>query len=341
MAEGTLRLCMIGAGEHSSRNMYPVFYFLAPQAEVVANCDLELEKARAIGRRFGIERHYTDWRQMLEAERPDGVMVCIGDRAHYELSMEIMQTGCHVYVEKPHAPTLAASKRMLETSQQTGRICMVAFKKRFGPAYRKARDVIRSDAFGRPTLIQMYRGKGGRGEQQPAWLWQWGCHTTDLITFLFGPVRSVQAFKNSRDWSAVSANMRFVNGAAGNLIYCSPGGNWEDTVAVGEGMRSVRISNAIFMEEFHGNSPVGAHLPAFVAGYTHSSVEMGFVGELREFAAAIREGRQPEANIAQATHTAALHEAMMRSLESGRPEEVEQFDPAELGAPRPASKGGT
>ncbi len=232
MADDLVRLCMIGAGAHSSRNMYPVFYLLAPEAEVVANCDLDLEKARGIGRRFGIERHYADWREMLGTERPDGVMVCIGDRAHAELSVQIMEAGYHVYVEKPHAPSLEASKAMLAASKDTARVCMVAFKKRFGPAYRKARRIIASEEFGRPTLIQMYRGKGGRGEAGSGWLWQWGCHTTDLITYLFGPVESVQAFKNSRDWSAVSANMRFVSGAAGNLIYCSPGGNWEDTVAV-------------------------------------------------------------------------------------------------------------
>lgn len=335
MSNGHVKLCMIGAGAHSSRNIYPNFYFLEDEAEVVANCDLKLEKAKNVARRFGIARHYTDYREMLEEEDPHGVMVCIGDRAHAELAVEIMRLGHHVYVEKPHAPSLQASREMLETSRETGRICMAAFKKRFAPAYVEARDAIRSQEFGRPTMIQLMRGKGGSSEDAPGYLWQWGCHLTDLVPFLFGPVREVQAYRNADDWSAVTANLRFVSGAAGTVTYCSPGANWEEIVAVGDGMKAVRVSNSIFATRYHGNSPEGGHLPSFVAGYTDSSVEMGFVGELQEFVAAIREGRQPESNIAHATHTRALHDALMRSLETGAPEEVEQFDPEQLGAPVP------
>jgi predicted dehydrogenase len=210
---------------------------------------------------------------------------------------------------------------------------MVAFKKRFGPAYAEAREIIRSEEFGRPTMIRVYRGKGGRSADDPGYIWQWGCHVTDLIHFLFGPVERVQAFKNREDWSNVSVTLQFANGAAGTLTYCSPGGNWEEVTAVGDGMAGVQVTNSIFLTRFHGNAPAGGHHPSFVAGYTHSSVEMGFVGELEEFVAGIHEGRQPESNIAHATHTRALHEAVMSSLESGGPEPVEQFDPAELGTP--------
>ncbi len=333
MSDERVRLCMIGAGNHSSTNIYPYFHFLADRAEVVANCDLEVEKAREIGRRFGIERHYDDFHEMLDQEQPHGVMVCIGDRAHAELGVEIMRLGYHVYVEKPHAPTLEASRGMLETSRETGRICMVAFKKRFAPAYVEARKTIMSDEFGRPTMIQLMRGKGGKGSDAPDWLWQWGCHLTDLVPYLFGPVGRVQAYKTDDDWSAVAVNLRFANGAVGTLAYCSPGGNWEEVVAVGEAMKAVKVSNSIRMTRYHGNSPEGAHLPSFVAGYTHSAVEMGFVGELQEFAAAIREGRQPESNIAQATHTRALHEAIMESLDTDASVQVEQFNPDSLGTP--------
>lgn len=334
MSDERVRLCMIGAGNHSSTNIYPYFHFLADRAEVVANGDLEIEKARGIGRKFGIERHYDDFHEMLEEEQPHGVMVCIGDKAHAELGVEIMRLGYHVYVEKPHAPSLEASCEMLETSRETGRICMVAFKKRFAPAYVQARKTIMSDEFGRPTMIQLMRGKGGSGSDAPGWLWQWGCHLTDLVPFLFGPVAEVQAYKTADDWSAVTANLRFVNAAVGTVTYCSPGGNWEEVVAVGEAMKAVKVSNSIRMTRYHGNAPDGAHLPSFVAGSTHSAVEMGFVGELQEFAAAIRDARQPESNIAHATHTRALHEAIMESLDAGASVEVEQFDPHEPGIPK-------
>jgi len=328
-----VRLCMIGAGKHAALNIYPYFHFLAGEAEVAANCDLELERARALGRRFGIERHYDDYERMVEEEQPDGVLVCIGDRAHAELAIELMERGFDVYTEKPHAPDLATSKRMLETAQATGRICMGAYKKRFGPAYRQAKRIIESEGFGRPTALRMMRSKGGRTEQQGGWLWQWGCHVTDLAHYLFGPVAEVQAWKTAESYGGISMNMRFVSGAVGNLMYLSPGPNWEQVFAVGEAMESVEVVNSIDLTHYRGNAPVDGHKPSFVAGYTQGSVEMGFVGELREFVASIREGRQPEANIASSTHTAALHEAMTASLASGAPAAVEQFDPSALPTP--------
>jgi predicted dehydrogenase len=328
-----VKLCMIGAGRHASRNIYPYFHFLAEEAQVTANCDLDLDKARRIGERFGIRRHFAGFREMIDQEQPDGVMVCIGAESHADLAIALMESGVHVYVEKPHAPSLERSKAMLDTAVRTRRICMAAYKKRFATAYRKARAIAESEEFGRPTYLSLLRSKGGGGEKTPAYLWEWGCHATDLVTFLSGPVVRARAAKASVGWEAVSAVLEFANGAIGSLSLCAPGGSWEEVTLLGEGAHGIKIENSIRMTRFHGDRPRDGHYPSFIHGATHSSVESGFVGELREFVAAIAEGRQPESNIAHNTHAAALHEAMMRSLETGDTEAVEQFDPGMLPVP--------
>lgn len=326
---------MLGAGSHATRNIYPYFHHLTGKAEIVANCDLDLDRAREIGSRFAITRHYDDLDRMLETERPDGVLVCTGATGHYHLSLRIMQAGAHVYIEKPHCETLAQSREMLETAIAEQRICMSAYKKRFSPSYVKARDLFASGEMGAPTYLQLMRTMGGGRKEDPAYLWEWGSHGTDLATFLFGEVSMVHAFRFHQGYQSVSANLQFRNGAAGNSSLCSPGGAWEEVTLLGEGMNAIRISNTVQMTRYEGNVPRGGHYPSWIHGYNSSGVEMGYVGELLEFADAIATLRQPESHIAQSTHTIALHEAMMRSLETAQPEEVPSFA-CDLPKPRPA-----
>jgi len=331
------KLVLIGAGRHASRNIYPYLHFLGGEAEIVANCDLDLAKAESVASQFGVPRSYGDFRQMVERERPDGAIICGGDRMHAEVSRAVMEAGVHAYVEKPHAPDLKTSVEMLEVSRSTSRICMSAYKKRFAPAYQKARAVARSEAFGRPKFLNLIRTVGGgRTGDDPAYAWQWGSHGTDLITFLFGPVHRIQAMKGDDDWRALTANVVFESGAAGSFSICTPGGSWEELLLLGDNRRGIKVTNTVEMTVFDGEKPCDGHYPSWIHGYNQSSVEMGYVGELKEFVSAIADLRQPESNIAQSTHTAALHEAFLRAIETGEVISVKSFDPSELPTPRPA-----
>ncbi|MFW6163652.1 MAG: Gfo/Idh/MocA family protein [Planctomycetota bacterium] len=190
-----VRLCLIGAGRHASRNIYPCLHFLQG-AEVAANADLELPRAEAAAAAFGIPRSYDDYHAMLDAEQPDGVIICVGPEFHASAAIELMEAGYHVYTEKPNAPTFARSRQVLAVQRRTGRVCMVGYKKRFAPAYREARAVIDSEDFGEPSLLTLLRTAWHKPDADPMreHLLGWGCHTLDLTTWLFGPVRQVAAW---------------------------------------------------------------------------------------------------------------------------------------------------
>ncbi len=316
------KLCMIGAGKHARSQIYPVFPQLRG-ARVVANCDLIREKAAEVGGLFGIARHYTDWREMCDTEQPDGVMVCINDRMHAELAQEIMRAGHHVYVEKPHADSLAASRAMLEASCTTGRICMAAYKKRHAPAYLKARAAMRSEDFGDACFLSCYRAMGGNDKKEGGFLWEWGCHVTDLIHWLMGPVKQLQAFKTCGDYRATSVNLQFVSGACGTLTFASPGGNWEEVTVLGRGMNAARVKDGWLCTVYLGNDPCGGHTPSFASSGNGSAL-MGFLGEMQAFVDACGSGDPPDGRIAQVTHTSAIHEAIIRAIGSGRVEQVDR-----------------
>src|SRR5690606_5356381 len=127
------------AGALSSRRIYP--YIGAAGAELVGVCDLDAEKAARNVRRFGGQA-YGDVEQMLAEQKPDGVIVCIGPRAHAKVAMQVMRLGYPVYTEKPPAESAAEALAAARVAKETGLLCMTALKKRHNVAYTRAKQWI-------------------------------------------------------------------------------------------------------------------------------------------------------------------------------------------------------
>jgi predicted dehydrogenase len=320
---------MIGAGGHASRIIYACFPLLQ-DAHVVANADLDEERATSIARRYGIERSYTDYRRMLEQEKPDGVLICVGADFHARTAVELMEAGYHVYTEKPPALDLEQCRQMLQAHKSSGKICMTAFKKRFAPAYVKAKAVIEGEHFGQPTLLSLTRTSGHWHEGEDsviAYLRENSIHVVDLMAYLFGPVSRVSATAHGIATAAITLN--FVNGGIGTLAVTdrmSYSRGWEVVTAVGAGGVCIQVDNSVEMNAFKLDQPIAAHKPEFVAGGSLSAVEQGFSGELQAFVDAIRAGTRPDASIEHATHAMAIIQAVKQSFESGRATEVEGIE---------------
>lgn len=307
-----VKLCVLGAGGHASRHIYPCVPMLRG-AQVAANADLDEGKAREIAARYAIPHSYGDYRKMLAREKPDGVVVCVGPAFHGAAAVEIMRLGFHVYVEKPPADSCEQAARMLATQRETGKICMTAFKKRFAPAYLKARQVMEDARFGAPVALNIFRTSGKFGGDR--YLLNNSIHVIDLAVFLFGRVKRAVAFSPAAGDHAIS--LEFANGAVGNLTLTdrmSYDRGWEEMAVTGSGGVTVKIDNSVEMIAFQKDVPFAAHKPEFVAGSSHSSVEMGFAGELQAFVDAIAQGNpEPDAGMESTFHTMQIIAALEKS----------------------------
>jgi predicted dehydrogenase len=311
---------MIGAGGHASRNVYPSFRFLR-DAKVVANCDLDLDKARRLGLLHGITRSYESYLQMLDSEHPDGVIVCVGPDFHARVAVELMELGYPVYTEKPPAVNSEQCRQALEAHRRTGKICMTGFKKRYAPAYLRAKAIVDSEDFGAPTLFQFLRTSGNYSNTdnpRSQYLLDSAIHAIDLVHYFFGPVQTVMAHKRAPASFAIS--LGFANGAVGTLALTdrlSGARKWEQVTIVGDGSVCIQIDNSVGMLAFKRGQPCAAHKPDFVTGSSNSLTETGFVDELREFVNCIREGSIPRSSIESSYHTMCIMDAVRESSEMG------------------------
>jgi predicted dehydrogenase len=115
---------------------------------------LRLEAAR---RAIGVEAvPSTDLAGLIEATRPDTLIVCSRDDAHVEHIVQALEAGVDVVTEKPMATTALMCRRILETERRTGQRLDVAFNYRFAPTARWIKELLRSGVIGEVAAVDFH-----------------------------------------------------------------------------------------------------------------------------------------------------------------------------------------
>ena len=135
-----LRVGVIGAGLIAQVMHLHYLRELSDLFEISAICDVAPENATASAKRYGVERTTTDWRELLR-EPIDAVLVLTGG-SHAPMAIEAARRGIHVMVEKPMCFSSAEAAAMVEAADAAGVTLMVAYNKRYDPAYLRFRDEV-------------------------------------------------------------------------------------------------------------------------------------------------------------------------------------------------------
>ena len=121
---------------------------------IVSVCDQKIEVAKEIARRWGISKVYDDSSKMLQSEKLDFVDICTPPATHYKLSIEAMEAGLHVLVEKPMATDLSEADEMVSASKKHGVKLCVAHNFLFTPVIQAASSLVASGAIGKLLAIE-------------------------------------------------------------------------------------------------------------------------------------------------------------------------------------------
>ncbi|EAC9044091.1 Gfo/Idh/MocA family oxidoreductase [Listeria monocytogenes] len=128
----TLKVGIIGCGGIANGKHMPSL-LKSEKAEMVAFCDIVLEKAEAAAKEFGSENAsvYTNYVELLQDKSIDVIHVCTPNISHAEISIAAMEAGKHVMCEKPMAKTTAEAKSMIEAAERTGKKLTIGYQNRF------------------------------------------------------------------------------------------------------------------------------------------------------------------------------------------------------------------
>ncbi|PJK18230.1 Gfo/Idh/MocA family protein [Mycolicibacterium goodii] len=201
MSPRNLRVGVVGCGG-ISRNHLTAFGSVEG-AEVVAVCDIDLEKARATAEKFSVPCAYRSTEEVL-GHGVDLVSVCTPHPTHEDAVLAAAAAGVHVLCEKPIATDLVAAERMVRACDDAGVKLGVFLQRRFWPEAQRMRTALKAGELGTPILgectVLLERTTDYYAEAP--WRGKWATcgggvlmtqaiHHLDLLQWLIGDVAEV------------------------------------------------------------------------------------------------------------------------------------------------------
>jgi predicted dehydrogenase len=223
------RLASIGAGMIG--HVHAGIAKQLPECDYVALSDPDPEKQR-LAAGLGV-KYYADYREMIEKETLDGVIISVPNEAHDTVGVECAERGLHIFMEKPIASTLPAADRLIIGARANNVQLYIAHHRRFNPRINKAREIVRGgelgDLVGVSVLWCMY--KPSEYFEAGPWRKKKGggpilintIHEIDLLRYIHGEFVRVYAevSNKSRGFEVedtVSVSMRFQDGALASIL---------------------------------------------------------------------------------------------------------------------------
>lgn len=309
-------------------------------AEVVAVVDLDEELGHSIARQYGVTYH-RDVAAALSDGRIDAYVVALPDRLHVDASCALLEAGKPVLLEKPMAHTLAAARQIAQAAERGGARLMVGQILRFDPRYQGAARAVADGLIGEPIHAMAGRisGRvvGTRMNGTSSVLFYLGVHDADAIQWVTGrSIRRVYSRAVSKlmpslgveSEDAILSVVDFEDGTIGQLFN---GWTRTDIDPVGiDGRLAVHGTDGVVEIDVrdHGLKIYGRNGLVLPDGLHWPEVNGRIVGDLaaevRHFVHAVLDGSPFVVSVAEAMRAVAVNDAILRSVESGQPEDVER-----------------
>ena len=298
-----MRVCVAGAaGAFGMKHLEAINCI--DDVEVASVVGTNAEKMKSFAAERGIAHYGTDLADSLARDDVDAVILATPTQMHAAQAIQCLQAGKHVMVEIPMADNIEDSKRLVDAQKQTGLIAMAGHTRRFNPSHQWLHNRIKNGELKIQQMdVQTYffrrtntNAKGAPRSWTDHLLWHHACHTVDLFQYQTGEEASqIQAMQGPvhADLNIamdMSIGMKVPSGAICTL--------------------SLSFNNdGPFGTFFRYICDKGTYLARYDDLYDGDDNQIDLSGvavsmngiELqdREFFDAIREGREPNASVAQ------------------------------------------
>lgn len=313
--------CLIGCGHASAFHL--TGWQSIETARICAVSSRDENRAAQRAAQFHVPRYYTDYRQMLDVEKPDFVDIATPPQAHMQMIRDAASRGCDVLCQKPISTSLEELREMIRVCEDASVRFMVNENGRFQPWIRRMAELIASGEIGevfyarclarkRRSLPELTFVQADLFRTMPRLiLFELGTHMFDILRYLLGEAHTVYAQIDRRSphlqgEDRATAMARFAQGLG--LVDLS----WA-TVAIGapESRASwaeydVEGDGGTMHLDYDGTLSIATDARVRTERFPPDSVQTGYTAALRHFTDCLRDGSEFETSGRQTYRTMEL-----------------------------------
>ena len=298
----TIQVALAGAGAFGVKHLDGIRGI--PDVKVVSVVGRDAAKTQEVADKYGIAHVATDLADSLKIKEVDAVILCTPTQMHASQALACLDAGKHVQVEIPLCDRLADGEAVVQRQKQTGLVAMCGHTRRFNPSHQWVRRRIVAGEFHIQQMdVQTYffRRTNTNALGQPrSWtdhlLWHHAAHTVDLFAYQAGsPIVQANALQGPiHPVLGIAMDMSIQLKAASGAL-CTLSLSFNNDGPLGTFFRYIGDTGTYIAR--YDDLFTGKDEKIDVSGVDVSM--NGIELQDREFFAAIREGREPNASVAQ------------------------------------------
>lgn len=297
----TIKVALAGAGAFGIKHLDGIKNI--DGVEVVSLISRDLDKTREVAAKYGIGHVTTDLADSLALPEVDAVILCTPTQMHASQTLACLKAGKHVQVEIPLCDVLAEGEEVVRVAEASGLVAMCGHTRRFNPSHQYVHKKIEAGEFNIQQMdVQTYffRRTNMNALGQPrSWtdhlLWHHAAHTVDLFAYQAGsPIVKANAIQGPIHPTLGIAMDMSIQLKAANGAICTLSLSFNNDGPLGTFFRYIG-DTATYIARY--DDLVNGKEEKIDVSQVDVSMN-GIELQDREFFAAIREGRQPNASVA-------------------------------------------
>jgi 2-hydroxy-4-carboxymuconate semialdehyde hemiacetal dehydrogenase len=298
---GPIRVALAGAGAFGTKHLDACK--LIEGVEVVSLISRDIDKTREVAARYGIAHSTTQLEEALALPHVDAVILCTPTQMHASQTLACLNADKHVQVEIPLADNLADAQAVVAKQAATGLVAMCGHTRRFNPSHQWLHQRVQTGEFKLQQLdVQTYffrRSNMNALGQARSWtdhlLWHHAAHTVDLFAHqAASPVVKAHALQGPIHATLGIAMDMSIQLQAANGAICTLSLSFNNDGPLGTTFRYIGDSGTYVARYDDLYTGKDEKIDVSQVAVSTNGIEL----QDREFFAAIREGRQPQASVA-------------------------------------------
>jgi 2-hydroxy-4-carboxymuconate semialdehyde hemiacetal dehydrogenase len=298
----TINVALAGAGAFGIKHLEAIKAING--VKVISLVSRERGKTEEVARKYGIPHATTDLAESLRMKEVDAVILCTPTQMHATQAIACLAAGKHVQVEIPLCDSLEDGQAVMTAARASGKVAMCGHTRRFNPSHQWVRQRVLKGEFNIQQMnVQTYffRRTNMNALGQPrSWtdhlLWHHAAHTVDLFAYQArSPIVKANAIQGPIHPTLGIAMDMSIQLQAENGAICTLSLSFNNDGPLGTFFRYIGDSGTYVAR--YDDLVNGKEEPIDVSKVAVSM--NGIELQDREFFAAIREGREPNASVAQ------------------------------------------